>query len=54
MEEAGTSETLVFYHDIAQRHNPEDLDLKHHFRESLKNRIDMNVVCSKLLFTISD
>jgi len=29
MEGAWTSETLVSYHNIARRHNGEDLDLKY-------------------------
>jgi hypothetical protein len=33
------SETLVTYHNTTQRHNTEDLDLKHHRRESLKTSI---------------
>jgi hypothetical protein len=33
-----TSETSVFYHNMARRHNPEDLDLKCHHCESLKTR----------------
>jgi len=37
MQAAWTSETLLSY-STTRRHNPEDLDLKHHRRESLKTR----------------
>jgi hypothetical protein len=33
------SETLESYHNTAQSHNPEDLDLTPHRRESLKSRM---------------
>jgi len=33
---AWTSETSVSYHNATRRHNPEDLDLKHHRLKSLK------------------
>jgi hypothetical protein len=29
-------ETLVSYSNTTRRHNPEDLDLKHHHRENFK------------------
>jgi len=29
----------VSYHNTTRHHNPEDLDLKHHSRESLKSGI---------------
>jgi len=40
MEAAWTSETSVSYHSSTRRHNPEELDLKHHRSGSLKIRIN--------------
>jgi len=36
MEAARTHETLLSYHNTARRHNPEDVDLKHHGCETCK------------------
>jgi hypothetical protein len=36
MELAWTFETLVTYHNTTMRRSPEDVDLKHHHRESPK------------------
>jgi hypothetical protein len=33
---------LISYHNIARRHNSEDLDLKHHRRGSVKTRIHIS------------
>jgi len=37
--EASFSETSVSYRNTTQRHNPEDLDLILHRRESIKSRV---------------
>jgi hypothetical protein len=39
MEAACTFERMVSYHNPTRRHNPEDLDLKHHRLERDKIRI---------------
>jgi len=39
MDAAWTSGMLVYYHNTTLRHNPGELDLKHHRRESLKTRV---------------
>jgi hypothetical protein len=40
-EDGGSMDLLNFvsYHNTTRRHNPEDVDLKHHRRESLETRI---------------
>jgi hypothetical protein len=43
MEKARTSEMVVTYHNTTRRYNPEDFDLKHYRRESLKtSKMRMN------------
>jgi len=37
-----TSETFVPYYNTRRCHNPENIDLKHHRRESFKTRICMD------------
>jgi hypothetical protein len=39
MAAAWASETLLTYYNTTRRHNSEDLDLKHHSRDSLKTRM---------------
>jgi hypothetical protein len=48
MEAARTPETSVSYHKTTRRHNPEDLDLKHHCHENLKTR-SFIFTCTRLL-----
>jgi len=51
MEAARSSEMLVSYHNnTIQRYNPEDLDLNHHRRESLKTSIRTYVPKIYLIF----
>jgi hypothetical protein len=44
LEETRTSETSVSYRNTTRRHNPEDFDLKHHRRESLKSSTNYEVL----------
>jgi len=49
MEAARSLKILVFYHNIAHCHNPEDLYLNIHYRENLK----FCMYCSYLLPFVS-
>jgi hypothetical protein len=44
MMEAGTSETLVNFHQTTRRYNPEDSHLRTHRRQNLKSFLSQHMV----------
>jgi hypothetical protein len=53
MEAVCSSETLVSYYNTTQRNNPENLDLKHHRRESLET-LAVGLCDSGIVFNLKE